>query len=106
MPTHAMCTVSWQAHLPAYVVIWTRLRHLGNALLTRFKRAAGSMEELDRAIEINEKAVESMLENHTNRALCFNNLALALGLLFEKTGSMNDLDHAIEITKQVLESTP
>ena len=82
-----------------------RLNNLGVALQTRFERI-GSIEDLDRAIVTNEKAVETAPDGHPNRAMYLNNFGNALQIRFERTGSMDDLGHAIMANKQAVESNP
>ena len=62
------------------------------------------MDDLDRAIVINEQAVESTPVDHPNRAIYLNNLGIALQSRFERTGSMDDLDRAITTNEQAVKS--
>jgi hypothetical protein len=78
---------------------------VGMKCLHRFERT-GSMEDLERAIMANERAVESTPEGHPNRAGRLNNLGNALRSRFEQTGSMEDLERAIVANEQAVESTP
>ena len=70
------------------------LNNLGNSIAQpiREDRIDGRP---DRAIVINEQAVESTPVDHPNRAGRLNNLGNALQSRFERTGSMDDLDRAI-----------
>lgn len=81
------------------------LADVGIALLDRFEQT-GSMEDLNRAIVINEQAVESTPDDHADRARMLNNLGIALQSRFEQTGSINDLGCAVITNEQAVESTP
>ena len=70
----------------------------------RFERT-GSTEDLDRAIIINEQALESTSQSQHIRMGVLNNLGLALQSRFDRTGSMEDLDRAIVANEQVVELT-
>ena len=63
-------------------------------LQNRFERT-GSMDDLNRAITMNEQAVTSTPEDHPNRGRTLNNFGSALQSRFERTGSMDDLNRAI-----------
>ena len=64
------------------------------------------MDDLDRAITMNEQAVASTPDDHPDRAGRLNNLGIALQSRFERTGSMDDLDRAITTNEQAVASTP
>ena len=78
---------------------------IGMESLERFKRK-GSIDDLDRAITMEEKAVESTPVDHPDRAGYLNNLGIALQSRFERTGSMDDLHRAIATNEKAVESTP
>ena len=79
------------------------LLNLAAALQTRFKRV-GSIEDLDRAIQMNEQAIQFTALDYPHRAMYLNNLGNALQEKFEKIGSMADLDHAIEVKEEAVKS--
>lgn len=75
-----------------------RVRHvclfnLGNGFFCRF-RTLGPIDDLERAIETMEQAVESIPKNHPSRAKYLNTLGEASKTLFEHVGSVDDLNHA------------
>ncbi|KJZ70809.1 hypothetical protein HIM_09822 [Hirsutella minnesotensis 3608] len=82
-----------------------RLNNLGNWLGMRFKRT-GSMDDLDRAIEVADMAVAATPQGHPDRARQLSNLGTWLGSRFERTGSMNDLDRAVEVADVAVAATP
>src|SRR5277367_377470 len=55
----------------------------------------GSMEDIDRATKMAEKAVEWTSQDHPYRAENLKALATALRKRFERMGSIDDLDRAI-----------
>jgi hypothetical protein len=63
-------------------------------LLDRFERT-DSIDDLNRAITMEEQAVKSIPDGHLDRAGRLNNLGSALQRRFEWTGSMDDLERAI-----------
>lgn len=81
------------------------LNNLGNLLRCRFERI-GSIDDIDRAIETNEKALGLMHVNNPDRAIYLTNLGTALRVRFERMGFMENLDQAIETSKQAVELTP
>jgi tetratricopeptide (TPR) repeat protein len=64
------------------------------------------MDDLNRAIEVTDMAVNSTSDNHPARAGWLNNLCSQLGSRFERTGSMDDINRAVEVTNRAVESTP
>ena len=78
---------------------------VGMKLLDRFEQT-DSIGDLNRAIMMEENAVESIPDDHPDRAMYLNNLGIALQSRFERTGSMEDLDRAIVTKEQAVESTP
>jgi hypothetical protein len=77
--------------------------HRGSALLGRFERT-GSREDLDRAIGMEEEAVESTPGNHPSRAMYLMSLGLSLQHRFDTIGSIEDLNRAIENEEQGINS--
>jgi tetratricopeptide (TPR) repeat protein len=64
------------------------------------------MDDLDRAIEINDLAVASLPNNHIDLSMYLNNSALALRVRFERTGVVDDIDKAILICDKAIGSMP
>lgn len=67
---------------------------------------AKTREELDQAIQTNESAVETTLDDHTNHVMDLSNLGIALQNRFERIGSMEDIIRAIMMDEQAVELTP
>ncbi|KJZ70853.1 hypothetical protein HIM_09767 [Hirsutella minnesotensis 3608] len=82
-----------------------QLSNLGTWLGTRFDRT-GSMDNLDRAVEVADMAVAATPQDHPDRAARLNNLGCILGMRFERTGSMEDLDRAVEVADMAVAATP
>ncbi|KJZ72809.1 hypothetical protein HIM_07753 [Hirsutella minnesotensis 3608] len=76
-----------------------RLSNLGYSLRSRFERT-GSMDDLDRAVEVADIAVAVTPQDHPDRARRLNNLGNRLGSRFKRTGSMDDLDRALSSYKK------
>ena len=74
-------------------------------LRDRFEQA-GSTDDIDRAITMEEHAVASTPDDHPDRGIYFNNLGIALQSRFEWTGSMEDLNRAIKSKEQAVEIHP
>lgn len=81
------------------------LLNLGMSLSTRFK-LTGVVEDLDRAVEALEAALETSLPKHSMRCSILNNLAVALAERCEQTGSDHDLDRAIDLEREAVDTTP
>jgi hypothetical protein len=60
------------------------------------------MNDLDRAITMNEQAVTSTPEDYPNRSVMLHCLGSMLQRRFEKTGSMDDLNQAITKNEQAV----
>ncbi|KAF4992963.1 hypothetical protein FDECE_13547 [Fusarium decemcellulare] len=75
-------------HWPEYI------GHLLRLFRTRHERL-GALEDLDRPTEILQTALDSMPENHPNRAGCLRDLGRLWFQRFQKTSSVPDLDSAI-----------
>lgn len=85
---------------------WTeKTTRLGAYLARRFERA-GSMEDLDRAVQLLRNAVSLMPTHYPHRGEALSNLGATLGLKYEMTKSAADLDDAIEATDKALEALP
>ncbi|EJT69155.1 hypothetical protein GGTG_13264 [Gaeumannomyces tritici R3-111a-1] len=78
---------------------------LGSLLGTRFERT-GSMDDLNRAVEVANMAVDATPQNHPNRAGWLSNLGNHLGRRFERTGPMDDLNRAVEVANMAVDATP
>ncbi|KAK3311914.1 hypothetical protein B0H66DRAFT_448391, partial [Apodospora peruviana] len=72
------------------------LNTLGIRLGGRFQRM-GSMDDLNRAVDVAAMAVDVTPEDHPNRAIYLNNLGNSLGTRFKRTGSMDDLNRAVDV---------
>lgn len=77
---------------------------VANALQLRFEKTR-SLDDLDRAIRENEKAVASTSADHLDHAIYLSNLGNLLRTRFEETGSMDDLNQAIVIAEQAVALT-
>jgi hypothetical protein len=64
----------------------------------------GSRKDLDRAVAIMERAIESTPDGHPDLATHLNNLGNALKSRFEHTGSIEDLNRAITKKEQAFAS--
>ncbi|KAL8367940.1 hypothetical protein RB599_003723 [Gaeumannomyces hyphopodioides] len=78
---------------------------LGSLLGRRFDRT-GSMDDLNRAVEVTDMAVDATPQDHPDRAAILNNLGGWLGRRFDRTGSMDDLNRAVEVTDMAVDATP
>ncbi|KAH7115654.1 CHAT domain-containing protein [Dactylonectria macrodidyma] len=81
------------------------LQTLAIQLYRRYKRI-GSMDDLNRAVEAADRALESTLPDHPDRAGQLNTLGSLLGTRFKRTGATEDLEEAIHVTRVAVESTP
>ncbi|KAF2174672.1 hypothetical protein K469DRAFT_756644 [Zopfia rhizophila CBS 207.26] len=81
------------------------LNTLGNRLRTRFERT-GLMEDLNRAVDVADMAVNATPQDHPDRATILNNLGNRLGMRFERTGSMEDLNRAVDVADMAVNVTP
>lgn len=82
-----------------------RLNNLGTLLDDRF-RARGAVEDLNRSVEVLEKALKGSSPNHSMRCYFLHNLAMALVGLYEHHGTDRDLDRAIELQRTAVDQTP
>ncbi|RYP40255.1 hypothetical protein DL767_001798 [Monosporascus sp. MG133] len=67
----------------------------------RFERT-GSMDDLNRAVDVADMAVNAIPQDHPYRADYLNNLGNQLDNRFERTGSINDLNRAIDVADMAL----
>lgn len=82
-----------------------RLNNLGTLLGDRF-RSRGAVEDLNRSVEVLEKALKGSSPNHSMRCYFLHNLAMALVGLYEHHGTDQDLDRAIELQRTAVDQTP
>jgi len=87
-----------------YIYLAGMWDNLGAMLGRRFQRT-GSMEDLNRAVELASMAVEPTPQDHRDRAGRVNNLGNMLGMRFQRTGSIEDLNRAIEVAVMAMEAT-
>ncbi|RYP81636.1 hypothetical protein DL770_005844 [Monosporascus sp. CRB-9-2] len=71
----------------------------------RFERT-GSMDDLNRAVDVANMAVEATPQDHSDRTGCLSNLGNLLGTRFERTGSMDDLNRAVNVANMAVDATP
>ncbi|RYP53061.1 hypothetical protein DL770_011005 [Monosporascus sp. CRB-9-2] len=76
-----------------------RLNNLGNQLGRRFERT-GSMDDLNRAIDVADMAIDATPQDHPDRAAYLNNLGNQLGRRFERAGSMDDFNRTLTSYKE------
>jgi hypothetical protein len=81
------------------------LNNLGNWLGRRFERT-GSMDDLNRAVDVADMAVNATPQDHPDRAGRLNNLGSWLGMRFERSGSMDDLHRAVDVSDMAINATP
>ncbi|KAF5976236.1 TPR domain-containing protein [Fusarium bulbicola] len=81
------------------------LNNLGICLVERFTLSS-SMEDLDRAIEVADAAIDSTPQQYPGRPRYMDNLATRLGMRFGLTGSIDDLSRAIDLVDMAVEATP
>ena len=74
-------------------------------LLEQTLRTGGRVE-LDRAIDLLRRALDSTPDGHPFRATILSNLGAALGIRFGRTGHQADLDEAIDADRDALAATP
>lgn len=82
-----------------------RLDNLGRHLGTRFKNR-GAVEDLERSVEVLEKALYKSAPNRSLRCSILHNLAIVLVELYEHHGTDQDLDRAIDMTRTAIDETP
>ncbi|RYP43130.1 hypothetical protein DL770_011836 [Monosporascus sp. CRB-9-2] len=76
------------------------------AMLGRRFERTGSMDDLNRAVDVADMAVDATPQDHPDRASMFNNLGNLLGRRFERTGSIDDLNRAVDVADMAVNATP
>ncbi|KAK4068325.1 hypothetical protein Purlil1_13828 [Purpureocillium lilacinum] len=71
----------------------------------RFERT-GSMDDLNRAVDIASQAVEATPQDDADRARQLEDLGIMLAKRFDRTESIDYLNLAIKITGHAVEATP
>ncbi|KAH6962517.1 CHAT domain-containing protein [Ilyonectria sp. MPI-CAGE-AT-0026] len=71
------------------------LRDLATHLSLRFQRQ-GSINDLNRAIEVATRAVDALPQDHSDVVTNCINLGSFFDMRFDQTGSMDDLNHAVD----------
>jgi tetratricopeptide (TPR) repeat protein len=66
----------------------------------------GPMDDIKPAVEVADMAVNSMSEDHSNRANSLNRLSAWINMRIEQTGLMDDINRAIELLDMALNSMP
>ncbi|KAF2185509.1 hypothetical protein K469DRAFT_665117 [Zopfia rhizophila CBS 207.26] len=74
-------------------------------LIQNYQRT-GSMDDLNRAVEVGDMAVNAIPQGHSDRARYLNNLGHLLGTRFNQMGSMDDLNRAIKVIDIAVNATP
>ncbi|KAM0415700.1 hypothetical protein ACHAPT_013340 [Fusarium lateritium] len=74
-------------------------------LRMQFERV-GSMDDLNRAIEVADMAVKATSQDHPDRAHFLSNLGNWLDRRFERTGSIDDLNRALDVAEIAVKATP
>jgi len=81
------------------------LSNLGIMLSRRFERT-GSIDDLNRAVDVAEQAVNATPEDHPNRAGRLNNLENLLTTQFERTGSLYNPNRDFYVADRAVNTTP
>ncbi|KAI2621937.1 CHAT domain-containing protein [Hypomontagnella submonticulosa] len=81
---------------------------LGNlaTMLVRLFERTHSMDDLDRAIEVTNTAVDLVPRGHPNENQCLSNLGAVLLARFKRLGSMEDLNRAIDTMETLVNNAP
>ncbi|RYP19460.1 hypothetical protein DL767_009641 [Monosporascus sp. MG133] len=64
------------------------------------------MDDLNRAVEAANMAVNAIPPDHPDRAMWLSNLGNRLGIRFKWTGSMDDINRAVEAANTAVNATP
>ena len=64
------------------------------------------MDNLNRAINVADIAVNATPQDYPNRATMLNNLRILLGTRFKQTRLMDNLNHTVNITNIAVNTTP
>ncbi|KZV68464.1 TPR-like protein [Peniophora sp. CONT] len=78
---------------------------LGSCLSDRYE-TSGSLDDLERALAVDQCALKLVPEGHPDRVQCLNNMASSLQKRFERLGELEDLGHAIVMRQRAVELTP
>ncbi|KAH8898073.1 TPR-like protein [Thozetella sp. PMI_491] len=73
--------------------------------LGRFEQT-GSVDELNRAVEVTSMALDATPQNHPDRASILSNLGTLLSKRFEWTGLIDDINQAIEVANMAVDDIP
>ena len=74
-------------------------------LVMRFERT-GSIDDLNRAVDVSGMAVDATPQDDPDRALYLNRLGHALHTRFGQSGSIDDLNRAIDVGGMAIDATP
>jgi tetratricopeptide (TPR) repeat protein len=80
-----------------HALLLPSLNSIGRMLGWRFERT-GNLDNLNRAIEFTNMAVEILPSDHPDQVALLGNLGKWLGRRFERAGAIEDLNRAIEVT--------
>jgi tetratricopeptide (TPR) repeat protein len=83
----------------------TYLEDLGIALFHRFEQL-GDVNDINRAVSVQEDAVCRTPDGHPDKACRLNNLGVFLRVRFERLGDLRDLNESISTTKNSLHLSP
>ena len=81
------------------------LDSFGAMLSRRFERT-GSIDDLNRAVDVTSMAVDATPQDHPDRAVILSNLGSHLSRRFERTGSIDDLNRAVDVASMAVDATP
>jgi tetratricopeptide (TPR) repeat protein len=70
------------------------------------KHLTGEMTDLEEAIEVARRVVESTPYDHPDQAGYLNNLGVRLSDRYSRTGAIADLEEAIMVGREVIHTTP
>ena len=83
---------------------YSPLGQLGYCLIERF-RAQGKLDDLERAIAANRKALQLVPDEHPSKATRLNNLSSSLRERYERLDTLDDLENAIIMQQLAVELT-
>ena len=86
-------------------IVPSMLSNVGTLLGTQFERT-GAMDDLSRAVDVADKAVDATPHDHPDRAGYLSNLGNRPGRRFEWTGSIDDLNRAVDVADKAVDATP
>lgn len=64
------------------------------------------MDDLQKAVHIEQTPADAIVKDHSDRAIYFNNLGIRLGDRYSRTGSMDDLQKAFRVGQAAVDATP